>query len=231
MGVEAQKSNVITLRDSPLWRNLCTWAMSHLDENKSGRRGGVRSDTWARAPEMEMLTHPREKTCEGPQKNPGAPPGEQRGRRKLSAPASPGRAAFKSPARVAEHRADRGRDGAWRGRWRHEIKRRRSTWLDRSRTCEKSVSPIAPAWLDRRRWDTRGQSRGFKRHERPAPKRPPYRAAPFDLSCSRRVSRSWPLRGQESRDAGWCVLQGWETSREAPDTQRRQSGRSWQVRL
>lgn len=31
----------------------------------------------------------------------------------------------------------------------------------------KSVSPIAPAWLDRRRWDTRGQSRGFKRHERP----------------------------------------------------------------
>jgi hypothetical protein len=39
--------------------------MGHPDENQSGRMRGVRNDTWARTPEMEEFTHPREQTCEG----------------------------------------------------------------------------------------------------------------------------------------------------------------------
>jgi len=58
------------------------------------------------------LTHPQEQTCEGPENEPRSAAGrnEEGG---ISKNVRPGKAACeRSPLRVAEHRADEGRDGA-----------------------------------------------------------------------------------------------------------------------
>jgi hypothetical protein len=105
--------------------------MGHPDENQSGRMRGVRNDTWARAPEMALSPIRGNKPAKGSRKSQERRRAKHLRKEELSLHAFV-RQGRESPARVAEHRADKVatvhdagffRDGT-------KSKRRRSTWLD-----------------------------------------------------------------------------------------------------